>query len=204
MKAAAGVVALIVLAAASPLFSSGARADTPPRLDMTVEAGVGNDFVFAPAKILLPSIPIVLNLTVVHNGSSGQGFHTFSIRDSAASIRISVRVNTTGDTAHVEFTVATATQITYKGATFTAEQSAGAIKFFCEPHEPIGMVGTIALGGAPTGGPAQNLGVPIQAYWIGLIGLGAMLIWIGVAYFLVKTSSRHFRDHRDHLRRGLP
>ncbi len=192
------------MAAASPLLLSDARAGTPPRLELTVEAGEGSQFVFSPAQILLPSVPIVLNITVINNSTSTMA-HSFSIRDSAGTTRVSVWVNATGAKAYANFTVDTATQIKFSGQTFTAEQSAGAIKFFCIPHETVGMVGTIAVGGAgPTGGTTQNLGVPVQAYWIGLIGLGVMLLWIGVTYFLVKTSSRHFRDNREHVRRGLP
>lgn len=158
---------------------------------------------FSPTQIILPSVPIVVNVTVINN-STGTMAHSFSIRDSTAATRISVWVNTTGAKAYANFTVDTATQITYAGQTFHAELSSGAIKFFCIPHEALGMAGQIVVGGVSTGGAQQNLGVPVQAYWIGLIGLSAMLVWIGVAYFLVKTSSRHFRDNREHLRRGLP
>ncbi len=198
------MVALALVAAALPFLSIDARAGPPPRLELQVEAGQGDKLVFSPSQIILPSVPIVVNVTVINN-STGVMAHSFSIRDSAAATRISVWVNTTGAKAYANFTVDTATQITYAGQTFTAELAGGAIKFFCIPHEALGMTGQIAVGGASTGGtPTQNLGVPVQAYWIGLIGLAAMLVWIGVAYFLVKTSSRHFRDNREHIRRGLP
>ncbi len=203
MRVATAVLVLVVAVATLPLLSTGARADTPPRLEIQVEAGQGDKLVFSPAQIILPSVPIVLNVTVINNSTSPMA-HSFSIRDSTGTTRISVWVNTTGARAYANFTVDTATQITYDSQTFTAQLTSGAVKFFCIPHELIGMTGTIVVGGGSTGGTQQNLGVPIQAYWIGLIGLGAMLLWIGITYFLIKTSSRHFRDEREHVRRGLP
>ena len=65
------------------------------------------------------------------------------------------------------------------------------------------MVGNIVVGGTTTAA-APEIGVFLRAYWIGLIGLAAMLVWTGIAYFIIKSSSRHLRDHHDHIRRGLP
>jgi hypothetical protein len=31
-----------------------------------------------------------------------------------------------------------------------------------------------------------------------------MLLWTVITYFIIKGSSRHLKDHRDHIRRGLP
>ncbi len=202
MRAANACVALALLIAAAPFLAFDARAGDPPRLEMTVEAGVGDKFIFDPAQIILPFVPIVLNITLVYNGTATQGFHTFSIRDNAATTRIDIRVDAPGDRAYTEFTMASATQVTYGGQTFTAEAVSGGVKFFCAPHEALGMVGAIIVGGVS--GPAtENTGMVIRAYWIGLIGLGAMLAWIVITYFLVKTSSRHFRDAKEHIRRGL-
>jgi len=202
MRVAATCVLLALLVAAVPLFSLDARAGDPPRLEMTVEAGVGDRFIFDPVRIVVPSVPIVLNITLVHNGTSAQGLHTFTIRDDAGALRIDITVNNPGDRATVEFTVTSPTQITYGGETFTAQASGNGMKFVCLPHEQLNMVGDIVVGGvsAPM---AQNTGIVIRAYWIGLIGLGAMLAWIVITYFLIKTSSRHFKDAREHVRRGL-
>jgi len=47
-------------------------------------------------------------------------------------------------------------------------------------------------------------GILLRAYWIGIIGIAATLLWVIISYFLIKSSSRHHTDHREHVRKGLP
>ena len=71
--------------------------------------------------------------------------------------------------------------------------------------ETLGMVGHVVLGtgqSAPTTTPAE--GVFLRAYWIGLLGIAGTFLLIGISYFVIKGSSRHFRDHSEHVRRGGP
>jgi hypothetical protein len=65
------------------------------------------------------------------------------------------------------------------------------------------MVGNLVVGGV-SAPESPEIGVFLRAYWIGLIGLAAMLVWTGITYFIIKGSSRHLRDHHDHIRKGLP
>jgi len=195
----------MVMAATLALLTIPVRAVDPPKLSITVEAGVGANFVFNPATIVLPQVPIILNVTLFNNGTGAADTpHTFSIRDSTGAFRVDIQAAAHGDRASVEFTVATPKTIVLGAQSFQAEASAaGGIKFFCKPHETLNMVGNIVVGGTTTAA-APEIGVFLRAYWIGLIGLAAMLVWTGIAYFIIKSSSRHLRDHHDHIRRGLP
>ncbi len=201
MRAASIFLALALVMAPALVLSRDARAADVPKLSLTVEAGPGATLVFRPAQIVVPQVPIVLNVTVLNNGTTGP--HTFSIRDTGGTAHVEVWVNATGDRAQVEFAVNSTTEITYGGQLFQAEQSGGGIKFYCQPHEFMGMVGTIVLGGGTTA-PSENLGIFLRAYWIGLIGLAGMLVWIGITYYIIKAGSAHHKDAREHLRRGLP
>ena len=91
----------------------------------------------------------------------------------------------------------------YNGTQFTPQPSpAGGILFYCIPHQTAGMVGRIALAGlAP---PPVEKGILLRAYWIGLIGIAVTLLWVVISYYIIKSSSRHFKDHAEHVRRGLP
>jgi len=205
MRSASIVLALaMVMALALVFLPAPARALDPPKLSITVEAGVGELLAFNPGTIILPSVPIILNVTLVNTGTGlAKTAHTFSIRDSAGTKHIEIWANATGQRSSVEFAVNSTTQMSFRGVLFTPETSAaGGFKFFCAPHETVGMFGNIVIGGVSR--PAQpEIGVFLRAYWIGIIGLVAMLVWTGITYFIIKASSRHSADHREHIRRGL-
>jgi len=59
------------------------------------------------------------------------------------------------------------------------------------------------MAGVSTAQPTEK-GILLRAYWIGIIGIAATLLWTIISYFVIKTSSRHFRDHSEHARRGGP
>ena len=201
MRAVSVVLALALVVPTALVLSHDVGAVDVPKLSLTVEAGPGDTLVFDPVQIVLPQVPIILNVTVFNNGTTGP--HTFSIRDSAGTLKIDVLVSAQNDRAQVEFTVNSTNEVYYNGELFQAETLGGGIRFFCVPHEAVGMVGTIVVGGTTTA-PSENLGIFLRAYWIGLIGLAAMLVWIGITYYIIKSSSSHFKDQRQHLRRGLP
>ena len=94
------------------------------------------------------------------------------------------------------------TNITYNGASFTPESSGQGIRWYCVPHRAAGMVGEILLAGVTA--PTPEKGILIRAYWIGIIGIAATLLWTIISYFIIKSSSRHFKDHHEHVRKGLP
>ncbi|TLZ65071.1 MAG: hypothetical protein E6K13_00375 [Methanobacteriota archaeon] len=173
MRSVSIVLALaMVMALALVILPSPTRALDPPKLSITIEAGVGRDLRFNPATIVLPSVPIILNVTLVNN-QTGPGQqntqHTFSIRDSSKAKHIEIWVNTTRARASVEFAVNSTTQMSVRGVLFTAETAlAGGFLFFCSPHEAVGMVGNIVIGGVAQR-PSPEIGVFLRAYWIGII-----------------------------------
>ena len=204
MRSLSIVLALAMVMATSLVFvAPTSRAPALSRLFVTIEAGHADQNVFTPATIVLPSVPIILNVTVINNSTDINMLHTFSIRDNTGTKHIEITVPHPGDNASVEFAVNSSNQIYYGGQLFRAEAGGTGIKFFCSPHEPVGMVGSIVVGGV-TPPPSPELGIFLRAYWIGIIGLIAMLVWVGITYFLIKASSRHNTDQRDHIRRGLP
>ena len=194
----------ISVASATPAQPGVALA---PKLYVTVGVDQGGATHFLPGTIIIPQINITLNITFVNNYTVGGGMvHTFSIANSDNSV-IVINNLTTGSVApganlSFEFHINSLTNITYKGASFTPESSGQGIRWFCIPHRAAGMTGEILLAGLTA--PTPEKGILIRAYWIGIIGIAATLAWTIVSYFIIKSSSPHFKDHSEHLRKGLP
>ncbi len=201
------VVAAVILSvcALPALTAPSASAAAIPELKITILGEQnGTSYQFSPSQILLPQVPILLNITFMNNQTTGSTVrHTFSIDNSGAKNIIDYDL-AAQENKTFNILVNSMTNITWNGTSFTpAVGPTGGIKFYCLYHLP-NMVGEITLAGAPTTtGPEQN-GVFLRAYWIGLIGIGAMLVWIGISYFIIKGSSPRFRDNREHVRKGLP
>lgn len=189
---------LLVTASGTFVETVGA---TPPKLFVTVYATSDNGSganVFEPDRIVVPEKGTILNVTVVN--WDRDIFHTFTIRDTANDLVVNVDLPGNG-TGSVEFTVVDTRKISVNGTEYSVEGLGGGIKFFCVPHEAAGMIGTIVIGGAATEAGPEMGTVLVRAYWIGLIGFGATILWIIISYFLIKSSSVHFRDHRSRNRR---
>jgi len=199
------MAACLFVVAASPSFVTRVSAQTvaPPTYSFTVIGEtVGNKQQFARNLILVTEVPIQLIVTF-HNNDTMQ--HSFTIADVNGTIKINTGLVSPGLNVTLNFTVVSITLIAYNGTQFRPEPAAGGgIVFYCIPHRGTGMVGSIALAGALTTGTPPEKGILLRAYWIGIIGIAATLLWTIISYFLIKSSSRHFRDHREHVRRGLP
>ena len=217
MRRIALFVAIGILTVFAAPFDSepSAAQDGIPTLSLDVYGTTGADGpVFVPIVITIPQVPIILNITFINNDTQPLNFHTFTIDNEDRSSRglVDSGFIRPGNRSFLEFTVNSMTNVTNGAVSFTPEASARGIRFYCIPHridvggQAAGMIGEIVLAGAPTGGdegPADK-GVLIRAYWIGMIGIAAMIGWIGVSYFVIKSSTPKFRDHRDHMRKGLP
>jgi len=184
----------------------------PPRLYVTLVAtSVGGNPRFTPQTadgqtvIIVPQVPVVVNITLIFDDTFD---HTFTIRSTEASdnlISVDLPVSTgRGNSKTVEFTIVKQGQILFGSRNETVETVGGRIKFFCIPHEAAGMVGYIAIGGAAEAAEPPEKGVFLRAYWIGLLGFAGTLLLVGISYFVIKGSSRHYRDHHEHIRRGGP
>jgi len=197
-------VGLMALSLAPTLATKSAAQGGLPRLSVFVEGmTVDGEFVYSPAEILIPQVPIILNITFRNNESVPGVPHTFTINDENATRRIDTDYVAQGANVSLEFTILTMNRIEFNGSSFVPEKGDRGIVFYCIPHRLAGMLGEIVLATvAPTGG--QDLGVLLRAYWIGLIGIFATLLWIVISYFVIKSSSPRFTDHKEHVRRGFP
>jgi len=195
------VPSTISFASAAPAIP-GVAAGT--RLSVTIGVDQGGATHFLPATIIIPSINITLNITFVNNYTVGGGMvHTFSIDNSDRSAQeITTGSVNAGQNVSLEFHINSITNITYNGTSFTPESSGQGIRWYCVPHRAAGMTGEILLAGVTA--PTPEKGILIRAYWIGIIGIAATLAWTIVSYFIIKSSSRHFKDHSEHVRKGLP
>jgi hypothetical protein len=157
-------------------------------------------------QILIPQVPIRVNLTFINNESvaTGMGLHTFTIDDSGGDHMIDIPLQPQTNYT-LEFTINSMTNVTINGTSFTPVAGPlGGIQYYCIPHRALGMVGEIILASATQQAAPPEKGINIRAYWIGMIGIISMIVWIGISYFVVKTSSPHFKDHKEHVRKGLP
>ena len=198
------ITATILLAA---LFLSTAVPDTrgevipPPKLSVVLYGEtVGGRQVFSRTQLLIPEVPLQLTVTFHNNDTMD---HTFTINDVNGTKLINTGLVAPGQNATLNFTVVTMARIVLSnGTSFVPEPSGSGIRFYCVPHGGAGMVGLISLASLPAAVPEK--GILLRAYWIGIIGIAVTLVWVGIVYYVIKSSSRHFVDHSEHVRKGLP
>lgn len=88
---------------------------------------------------------------------------------------------------------------------FELPDSEGSLYLWCnEPgHAEGGMWEFVGLGAAAGGGEgggevvAQQVGVPLFSYWVGVIAVFAMFAWLAATFFVLRYQSSHHTDHRD-------
>lgn len=208
-------LAVALLAATlSALFAPNASAQgvPPPKVFWTIFGTTENGVLkFIPDRLIVPQVPTIVNVTFV-NADPGPGVqHTFTIRSTAANAPDPLLVNTglisPGQQAFVEFALTppqNENRILAGTRNETAEVEGGFIKFYCIPHEAARMIGHVVVGGVQGQAEPGEKGVFLRAYWIGLLGMAGTLVLVVVSYFVIKGSSRHYRDHHEHIRRGGP
>ncbi len=211
------VAAVMAAVFAAPIFGSpaAAAASSPaiPTLSMTVlgQSTSGKPYfqtvgLTQQNQILIPQVPIRINATFVNNESvtAGLGAHTFTIDDTAGHHMVSVLLQPQSNYT-LTFTINSMTNVTVNGTSFTpVAGSTGGIQYYCIPHKGLGMIGEIVLATASQVPAPPQKGINIRAYWIGMIGIISMIVWVGISYFVIKTSSLRFKDHKEHVRKGLP
>lgn len=117
--------------------------------------------------------------------------HGDSAADAAEARTATLRP---GESAQVEFTVPEGTERVY---------------IWCEEpgHEQEGMWSFVEVGAPepPAEGEgglvAQQVGVPLFSYWVGVIAIFAMLGWLAITFFVLRYQSTHHTDHRDRKRK---
>ncbi len=193
-----GVSAVLLL---SLLFTFSHYAGGQPPITMRVFFTVlgnatedGTSYLFDPDEILIGvpqrDVSILVNVTLMNVDFITNANHNLTA--AIDGVFHETPLLAPGDTGTVEFWINTT----------------GEFPYWCSVglHRQLGMEGTFIVGVAPAGEvpEAVEQGIPLRAYWIGLIGIFAMIAVIVVAYFAIKYESRHHLDERDHRRRGLP
>ncbi len=206
-------VALLAASLSAFLVPSARAADVPPPKVFWTIFGTTEDGVFKliPDRLIVPQVPTIVNVTFVNTDPTAGVQHTFTIRSTAANAPDPLLVDTglidPGQQAFVEFTLTppqSENRILAGTRNETAEVEGGLIKFFCIPHEALRMIGHVVVGGVQEQAEPGEKGVFLRAYWIGLLGMAGTLVLVVVSYFVIKGSSRHYRDHHEHIRRGGP
>jgi len=194
-------VMVLVFFASSGVPRSAAQPPVPT-IAVTIfgETNAAGRQVFEPENILIPQVPIILVVTFHNNDTID---HTFTIDDVNQTRQVNTGLLSAGENATLTFMVESMTRIVFNDTAFRPERGPNGILFYCIPHRGAGMVGQIRLASVQEGGVVDK-GILLRAYWIGMIGIVSTLAWIGVSYFVIKSSSRHFTDQREHVRKGLP
>jgi plastocyanin len=215
------LVAVVIVAVSFAALSSAAASVQGPEVATAAGPTVpilyiqvigessATSYVFSPSVILLPQVPIVLNITFFNNQTAGGVAHTFTINDNAGNPAINTGLVNPQANVSFQFTINSMTNITYGSRSFQPGPPPlgtdnGTIQWYCIPHVGLGMKGTINLASAVPAAGQEQKGMFLRAYWIGIIGIAAMIVWVGISYFIIKSSTPRFKDNREHVRKGLP
>jgi plastocyanin len=224
MRTIALLVAVVIVAVSFSVFAAAPASSAARGPELAAASGPtvpilyiqvigeeqGSTYLFSPSVLLIPQVPIVLNVTFYNNQTVGDGIaHTFTINDNAGNPVINTGLVNPQVNVSFQFTINSMTNITYGNRSFQpgpppSGADNGTIQWYCIPHVALGMKGTIILASAvPAAGQPQK-GIFLRAYWIGIIGIAAMIVWVGISYFIIKASTPRFKDHKEHVRKGLP
>ncbi|KAB1189097.1 MULTISPECIES: halocyanin domain-containing protein [Haloferax] len=152
----------------------GGYEDLRGQSEVTIEVGAegnGGALAFAPAGVWIDP-----GTTVTWEWTGEGGGHNV-VASEGASLESGAPVAEAGTTYEYTF----------------EEGDAGITKYHCAPHEALGMLGAVAVGGdVPTvevgggGGGASLPQVPDSAKALGVATTFAMIATLGLAYFFMK------------------
>ncbi|KTG22595.1 halocyanin domain-containing protein [Haloferax profundi] len=153
----------------------GGYEDLRGQSEVTIEVGAegnGGALAFAPAGVWVDP-----GTTVTWEWTGEGGGHNVKMEEGPASLDSGPAVAEAGTTYEYTF----------------EEADAGISKYYCEPHQALGMLGAVAVGGdVPTvevgggGGGASLPQVPDSAKALGVATTFAMIATLGLAYFFMK------------------
>jgi halocyanin-like protein len=145
--------------------------------EVTVEVGAsgnGGALAFAPAGLWVDP-----GTTVTWEWTGEGGGHNVATDSGPASLESGDPVAEAGTTFEHTFT----------------EEEAGITNYFCSPHLALGMKGAVAVGGevptVSTGGGGgekelEELGVAIQAHWVGSATILGIIVTIIYTFYVLK------------------
>lgn len=140
----------------------------------TVKVGPNNQNVFDPAEVYVSPGDTV---KWVWEGSTGHNVHATSVPDEAGWDAQTEIVSAPHEYSH-----------TFEGPT-------GEYSYVCDPHKSLGMKGKVIVnenGQAPSGGggPVERspheMGVPIQAHYVGIATILMMILSMVYTFFVLK------------------
>ncbi len=186
------VIALFVasfIPAAAPAAGHHTLASVEAFLTIVGNSTDADTLFFDKTEIILGPTPVFVNVTFSNLDFTSDQPHNWTV--TLAGVFYTTPLLQPGETGWVEFWI----------------NQTGTFPYWCDVpgHRILGMEGTFVV--TDTGaisGEAVPQGIALRAYWIGLIGIFAMVAVILVSYFVIKYESRHHTDHREHRRRGLP
>jgi halocyanin-like protein len=154
----------------------GGYQDLRGQSEVTVDVGAngnGGALAFAPAGIWVDP-----GTTVVWEWTGEGGGHNVISEEGPASLDSGAAVAEAGTTFEHTF----------------SEDEAGITKYYCSPHQALGMLGAVAVGDdvptVSTGGGGEKeleeLGVPIQAHWVGAATILGIIVTIIYTFYILK------------------
>ncbi|QZY00074.1 plastocyanin/azurin family copper-binding protein [Halobaculum rubrum] len=158
-------------------YTDGAKGgeylDARGESEVTVEVGGGGGLAYLPTDLWIDT-----GTTVTFEWASGGHNVLFEEQPSDAGVSGHEPLEDEGFSFSVTF------------------DTGGIYKYFCQPHKALGMLGAIAVGGdVPTvstggggGGPKElhDLGVAIQAHWVGAATILGIIMSVIFTFYLVK------------------
>jgi halocyanin-like protein len=145
--------------------------------EVTVEVGAsgnGGNLAFAPAGVWVD-----VGTTVVWEWNGEGGGHNVVADGGPAALDSGAPVAEAGTTYEYTF----------------EEGDAGITNYYCSPHQALGMLGAVAVGeevstvSAGGGGgekELEELGVPIQAHWVGAATILGIIVTIIYTFYILK------------------
>ncbi|WP_277553557.1 plastocyanin/azurin family copper-binding protein [Halobaculum limi] len=149
----------------------GEYLDARGQSEVTVDVGGGGGLAFLPTDLWIDT-----GTTVTFEWSSDGHNVIFEETPSDASVSGHEPLEGSGFSFEVTF------------------DTGGIYKYYCDPHKSLGMLGAIAVGSeVPTvatggGGPKElhELGVAIQAHWVGAATILGIIMSVIFTFYLVK------------------
>ncbi|AFK18518.1 halocyanin domain-containing protein [Haloferax mediterranei ATCC 33500] len=150
---------------------NGGYEDLRGQSEVTIKVGAGDGLSFSPAGVWIDP-----GTTVTWEWTGEGGAHNIKMEEGPASLDSGAPVKEAGTTYEYTF----------------EEGDAGISKYYCSPHQTLGMLGAVAVGGDVAtvevgGGGGANLPrVPGSAKALGVATSFAMVATLGLAYFFMK------------------
>ncbi|MFB6168873.1 MAG: halocyanin domain-containing protein [Haloferacaceae archaeon] len=155
--------------------------DKTGQKEVTVDVGVeanGGAFGFGPAAVQVdPGTTVVWTWT-------GEGGQHNVVANSGASFESALAAD----------------------AGFTFEhtfESEGVTTYYCQPHQSLGMKGVVVVGAVPESGGSggggekelHELGVAIQAHWVGSVTILGIIVSIVFTFYILKYGETPHSGH---------